>query len=446
MAGRRRACGGGPLSRPGRSARQRPTERRTTYGEVFAVRESRPLFASILLSSVGDELARLALTVLVYERTRSTLLAAVTFGISYLPWLLGGPVLSSLADRLPRHRVMITSDAARALLVATMAVPGMPLPVLLVLLLLVSLCAPPFESARSALMADVLEGDRYAVGISLAGVAGQLAQVTGFLLGGALLVLVGPSATLLVNAAAYAVSALYLALGLQRRPAAAPEGEEGSSFWRDTGAGLAFILRTPRLVAIVALLWAGTLFMEAPSGLATGLATELGRSSSTASLLLAANPVGVVIGGVVVGRFCSPERRERLLVPLVLLSLGAIALAGLAPRVLPAGTPTLVGVLALFVLSGIGASWLIPLNVAFVQTVPPEFRGRAFGVAIAGLSGSQGLGIVLAGLAAERVLPSDVVLVCGALGVLAVIVPLLGLLRTRPRAGTDAVAAGPSGA
>jgi predicted MFS family arabinose efflux permease len=138
-----------------------------TFREVFAVREFRPLFGTFLLSTAGDELARVALTVLVYQRTNSPLLSALTFAIGHLPWLLGGPLLSALADRLPRHRVLISADAIRAVLLAGMAIPGTPLPVLLGLLFLVSLCAPPFESARSALMADVLEGDRYAVATSL---------------------------------------------------------------------------------------------------------------------------------------------------------------------------------------------------------------------------------------------------------------------------------------
>src|SRR3712207_8367469 len=37
-------------------------------------------------------------------------------------------------------------------------------------------------------------------------------------------------------------------------------------------------------------------------------------------------------------------------------------------------------VVALLFVAGLGASWTIPLNVAFVQTVPPAVRGRAFGV------------------------------------------------------------------
>ena len=158
---------------------------------MFAVREFRPLYGSYLLSTVGDELARVALTVLVFQRTDSALLSAVTFAISYLPWLLGGPLLASLADRLPRHRVLIGSDVSRAALVALMAVPGMPLPVLLALLLVVSLCSPPFEAARSALVADVLPDDRYAVATALTGRA-QVAKLLGYLAGGALLVASSP--------------------------------------------------------------------------------------------------------------------------------------------------------------------------------------------------------------------------------------------------------------
>ena len=39
----------------------------------------------------------------------------MTFAIGNLPWLLGGPLLSAFADRLPRHRVLITADAIRRL-------------------------------------------------------------------------------------------------------------------------------------------------------------------------------------------------------------------------------------------------------------------------------------------------------------------------------------------
>ena len=52
------------------------TAQRATYREVFAVAEFRALWLAQLLSVAGDQLAKVALTVLVYDRTRSPLLTA----------------------------------------------------------------------------------------------------------------------------------------------------------------------------------------------------------------------------------------------------------------------------------------------------------------------------------------------------------------------------------
>jgi MFS family permease len=410
---------------------------------VFAVREFRPLFGTFLLSTAGDELARVALTVLVYQRTNSPLLSALTFAIGFLPWLLGGPVLSALADRLPRHRVLIAGDTARAVLLAVMAIPGTPLPVLLVLMFLVALCTPPFESARSALMADVLEGDRYTLAISMTNISLQLAQVLGFLLAGALIAALDPSAALLIDGATFAVTALWLTRGLKRRPAPLAE-EAPRSLLQDTAEGLRFIGRSPRLLAIVSVLWVATLFGYASEGVAAPLVRELGEGPTALGVLLAANPLGVTIGGLAIARLVAPDRRERLVVPLVVLSLAGLLAAGLVGRWDVPGLGTFAAVVALLFVSGLAASWFIPLNVSFVQAVPSAFRGRAFGVAVSGLYGVQGLGMLGAGLLAEGIAPTGVVAVSGGLGLLAVAPCLVAYRRTQGHVATEGPAAGPS--
>ena len=57
-----------------------------TSRDVFAVREFRALWLSVILSAAGDRLALVALAVLVYDRTGSPLLAAVAYTAGYLPW------------------------------------------------------------------------------------------------------------------------------------------------------------------------------------------------------------------------------------------------------------------------------------------------------------------------------------------------------------------------
>ncbi|SEL52468.1 Predicted arabinose efflux permease, MFS family [Blastococcus sp. DSM 46786] len=409
--------------------------RQATFREVFAVGEFRPLFGTYLLSAAGDELARVALTVLVYDRTSSPLLAALTFAISHLPWLLGGPFLSAFADRLPRHRVLIATDAARAVLVALMAIPGMPLPVLLALLFVVGLCAPPFESARSALMADVLDGDRYAVATSLTGITLQLAQVAGFLAGGALIAVLNPSAALLVDSATFVVSAIWLWARLNPRPAPVAEGGGSpGSLWRDTAEGLRFIRRSPRLLAIVGVLWVTTGFVYASEGIAAPLVDSLGQGATAVGVLLAANPLGVTIGGLVIARLVPPARRERLVVPLVAVSLAPVLVGGVVAAVAGPGVVPFWVLVGMLFLSGLGAAWSIPLNVAFVQAVPSAYRGRAFGVAASGLAGVQGVGALAAGLAAEGLRPAVVVALSGAVGMIAVAPALRAYRRTRNRA------------
>ena len=108
-------------------------ERRVTFRSVFAVGEFRALWSAEALSQIGDQLARVALAVLVFDRTDSALLTGLTYALTMAPAFLGGIFLSGIADRLPRREVMVAADIARALLIGAVAIPGMPFPALWVL-------------------------------------------------------------------------------------------------------------------------------------------------------------------------------------------------------------------------------------------------------------------------------------------------------------------------
>ena len=421
--------------------------RQATFREVFAVREFRPLFGTFLLSTAGDELARVALTVLVYQRTNSPLLSALTFAIGHLPWLLGGPLLSALADRLPRHRVLISADAIRAVLLAGMAIPGTPLPVLLGLLFLVSLCAPPFESARSALMADVLEGDRYAVATSLTNITLQLAQVVGFLAAGAIVAVLNPSAALLIDAATFAVSAVWLASGLKRRPAPVAEDERGAAL---AVAGHRRRAAADRPVTAAAGDHRGALGGDAVRLRLRGRGRAAGRGARPRVDGVDRHPAGGQsarrddrwaghrpagrprTGGNGSSSRSSCCRWHRSSPPASSRSWPGRARSRSPPSS------------ALLFVSGLGASWLIPLNVSFVQAVPSAYRGRAFGVAVSGLYGVQAIGALGAGLGAEGVSASAVLAVSGGLGLLAVAPALVAYRRTQGSVAAPAAGEGPS--
>jgi len=113
------------------------------------------------------------------------------------------------------------------------------------------------------------------------------------------------------------------------------------------------------------------------------------------------------------------------------LSIFPILLAGLVTVWGAPGQGAYAAVIALLFVAGLGSAWTIPLNIAFVQAVPPTYRGRTFGVAVSGLYGVQGIGVVAAGAAAEGLPPGGVVALAGVLGLLAVCPPLQAYLRTQ---------------
>jgi MFS family permease len=386
------------------------TERPATYREVFGVAEFRALFAAFLLSMLGDMLAKVAVTVLVFDRTGSPLLSAAAFALSYVPWGVGGPVLAALADRWPRRRTLVACDLTRAGLVALLAIPGMPLPVLLTVLVLASLLTPPFEAARSALMPEVLRGDTFVVGQSVLTVSSYVVSFGGFVVGGALVSLLHPRGALLLDAVTFAVSGLMIMLYVRHR--AADRGEP-RSLLRETADGLRLVFTHRVLRSYLLLVWAVSALVFASEGLAAAYARHLRAGPNAVGLLLAALPFGLALGGLVLARAAGPIRRIRLTIPLA-----TVATIAMLPLMFD---PPLPVVLALYVVSGAGLATAIPLNAMFVRAVAPAYRGRAFGVARSGLEVGQGLAVVAAGaLATLFPVPVVIALFGGVAGTLLV--------------------------
>ncbi len=386
--------------------------RPATFRDVFAIGEFRALFGAQILSVVGDQFARVALTVLVFDRTGSAGLAALTYALTFLPDLVGGPLLSGLADRLPRRRLMVVCDLARAVLVALMAVSGMPLWGLCLLLVAVQLLNSPFSAARAALLAVILKGDRYVVGSAVSNITFQVAQLLGFATGGLLVAAAGPARGLLVDAATFVVSALLVRLGVKERPIS--RGAEGhqlqSGWWRSMRAGAALVWADRRLRALVALACVSGFYI-AVEGLAVPYAASLGGGAAAAGLLLAANPAGAVVGMLVLTRWVPPRTRMRWL--------GPLAVAACVPLLACAASPGLIATAALWAISGAFSAFQVPANAAFMQGVPDAQRGQAFGLAVTALRSAQGAGIVLAGVAADHWSPGTVVAGAGVLGIVA---------------------------
>lgn len=359
---------------------------RASYRQVFAMREFRAIFLAYGLSILGDQVARIAVSLLVFQRSHSALAATATFAVSFAPGVIAGPLLSTLADRFPRRTVMIICDLLRVVLLIGLALPGLPLPVAFVVLLAVGLLEPPFESARGALLPEVLTPDNYVVASGVLQIVGQGGQVLGYLVGGALVAATSVQGALLLDATSFAVSAGLL-LGLRSRPAAlAPD--ERHSLIADTVAGARYVLGEPALRRLLGLALLGAATMIVPEGLAVPVAASLHGGPVAAGVLTAAVPAGFVLGSVLLLRI-DVQRRQRLLVPLLVGSC--------LPLLLTPVTGSLSAIAALWVLSGGCSALQMIANAAYVAATPPSFRGRAFGIAGTSLYAVQGLAVLVGG-------------------------------------------------
>jgi MFS family permease len=395
--------------------------RPSTFRQVFGVSEFRALWTAQVLSVAGDQLARVALTLLVFQRTGSALLAAITFAVSIVPAFVGGLTLSGLADRLPRRQVMIASDLSRTVLVAIMAIPGMPVFLMICIFGVVTLIGAPFSAARAALYPDILTGDLYVLGTAVTLTTLQFAQVIGFAAGGAIVELFGVRTSLLVDSATFLVSALITRALVRARPTARAAPRVRSLSLADLSAGIRLVFGNPALRTPMLLGWL-VAFYDIPEGVVAPLSRSLGAGDLAAGLILAAAALGASIGAVGFSRLVSPERRVRWMTRIAPLAPGVLVLFAFRPA-LPAA-------LAILTASGIFDCYQVAANATFVQATPPSQRSQAFGIVQGGMSLGQGTAMILAGAAAEWFAPSLVIAVGGAIGAVAAIVVAL----TRPGA------------
>jgi len=268
----------------------------------------------------------------------------------------------------------------------------MPFAGLCGLLFLTVLLGAPFTSARSALLPDVLPGDKFVVGSAIGNISFQASQILGFVAGAAVVAVLNPYRTLATDALTFALSAVIVTGWVTSRPSAHREPGQRPSLWAVSWEGLTTVFGNPVLRTLLLFGWLAG-FCIVPEGLAAPYAHSLHGNALTVGLLMAAMPLGVVVGSFAFGRLVTPSGRLRIM--------GWLAMASCAPLIGSAFSPPLWAVLLLWALAGAGEAYQLAAAAAFVQNLTPAARARAFGLAQSGLLAVQGLGILAGGAVAN---------------------------------------------
>jgi len=320
-----------------------------------------------------------------------------------VPTLLVGPLAGVFADRWDKRRVLLWTDALRALLILALVPASALLPVgwqlgaVYGVVVLAAVCQQFFDPARLALIGDVVaEPDRpRASGLEQVTLA--FAIVAGPTLAAPLYFGLGVRWALLANALSFALSfAAILRMHLSGSTAAPLDGRTHAL--REFADGLRLFARSR---ALMTLLVAGVLVMLGSGALSAlnifFLTRNLHAPASLYGLLSGATGVGLLVGAVAGGLIAGRAGPARVLwlslVLLVLLVLLYARLTGVGPA------------LAVSFLIGIPNGTLnVVVDPLLLRLAPRAFVGRASAVLLPAMSLAALVSIALAGLLDSTVL------------------------------------------
>jgi MFS family permease len=387
---------------------------RVGYGAAVASREFRAIFAGQLVSVGGTSVAAVALTIVVFRRTDSPLLASLTFALGFLPYLLGGGLLSSLVDRVRPRGLVVASDTASAVLGALMAWPAIPVPILFALLLAIGTLSSLSVGARAALVRSSVSDHAYVPARSLMRIAAQFAQIGGNACGGVLLILLTTSGALLVNAASFAFSAAVVRLVVADYPNAGERSQ--ATLLRDSLHGARSVFGHAELRRLLLVGWLAPMCGIAPEALAAPYVAHHHGPSAQVGWWLVALPLGTIAGDIFGVRLLTAHQQRLLVAPAAVASFVPYLAFVLDPRF-----PIAVGLL---VTSGACGLYSLGLDARVRDAAPARLFARAMTLNSAGLMTLQGVGFTLAGALAQGVGASTAIAIAGGCGIVSTVVLL----------------------
>jgi MFS family permease len=390
----------------------------------------RRLWLARTASNIGDGVAFVALVLMVHNRERTGFAVGALLLVQAVPRFFG-PLAGAIADRVEQRALMIGCDLANATIFAVIAITTPSLPILLVLAgassCIDTLFAPAGRSALPALVArdDLLRAN------ALLATSFNLQLALGPMVGGAIVLALGPSGALGANTASFLVSALILSGLPALRSAEEREGERG--FVATGLAGLRFAWQTPAVRGIVIALFFAVAFAAMDNVALVFLVRDTLNGGALAfGLLSAAYGVGMVAASAALALRVLRVSTVGVFLLGWLLSGAGILLTGLAP------TLVLGGIGQVIAGSGNGGA-NIGVETLIQRIVPRPLLGRTFGVAFTAAFAGSTVAYGISGFLLDATSPRTVFLIGGS-GVLAVVVLFVALLRER--LGEDAAGIG----
>lgn len=335
-------------------------------------RDFQLIFVAFALSSLGDYVALITLTLRVEAMTDSGWAVAGLLLTGLVPPVLFAPISGLLVDRMESVRLLAVTAVFQAGVAAALAfTPGLVPTLALSFLLGTGLSVT--QPALFALLPRAVGEDHTTQANAYLEVARWGGATAGPLLAAVMTETLGANSTLLVNAGTFLVIAALGPLLTVRRPPVAEVGTgEGGRPRGEARAGMAFIARDQLLRLMVLVLGFVVVFAAADNVAEVFFAKDvLGAGNTGYGILITTWTLGMVVGSTLTGRFATPPRLAPIL-------LGGAVVGGSAV-VVAAGAAVFPVAVGGFLVGGIAnGTELVAIRSLLHHRVPDRLRGRAF--------------------------------------------------------------------
>lgn len=175
------------------------------------------LLGGFFISTIGDWFYQLALPLLIYSLTHSAISIAVTYGLTYAPFILLLPFGGVIADRIDRRRFLIFGDLASALIVGLLtalvfiyAHTSWIVWVIYPIAFLLASVSPLYHPSFQSYLPKLVDDQHLPEANSWLQSAENLVVVLGPLAGGIVIAVLGTTSALLIDMFSFLGSALLI--------------------------------------------------------------------------------------------------------------------------------------------------------------------------------------------------------------------------------------------
>lgn len=369
------------------------------------------------ISFFGTGLTRIALPILILEKTGSGLLMGIAFAIEILPATLLGPFLGALTDKFDRKKSLILVDLLRALLILGILFT-VNIYIIFTMLALLGVLKSFYAPIRLAVSPDLIPKKHFPNAVSLNGATQQISNIIGPSLAGILIAFTNTYIVIFIDLLTYIIAAILTCFITipQRKP------DKKVSLTGHIKEGFLFLYKNKYLRKLN-FYWIALDF--AFGGLQVLLLLylqEMSMNKSIYGLLMTWLTIGIFTGTLLGPKMNKQQNKERLIniLPLsfTLLYCGLFFDLTLIPLVF---FITLLGFLY--------GSYNILASVDFGLNIPSELRGRVYSNANAFTTLAFALSTTLAGATHAYFRVSTIFLL---IGVVTSVILLLIILTHNP--------------